>query len=57
MLVNRGELPGYRFGRVIRMRRADFNTYVKARRIDPGDLDHLVNLHSRVTPPKRKPTG
>jgi excisionase family DNA binding protein len=40
-LIDSGALAGYRFGRVIRCRRADVVAYVEAHRIRPGDLRHL----------------
>lgn len=39
--LNRGELIGYRFGRVIRIRQSDLDAFIDAHRIEPGDLDHL----------------
>jgi excisionase family DNA binding protein len=39
--INQGDLPAYRFGRVIRVKRDDVETFVEASRIEPGTLDHL----------------
>ena len=36
-----GDLPAYRFGRVIRVKRSDVDAFVEASRIEPGTLDHL----------------
>jgi excisionase family DNA binding protein len=40
-LINAGQLPGYRIGRVIRVRREDLDRYLESARIKPGALDHL----------------
>lgn len=40
--INQGDLPGYRFGRVIRVKRADIDAFIEASRIEPGTLDHLT---------------
>jgi excisionase family DNA binding protein len=40
-LINAGELPGHRIGRVIRVRREDLDRYLESARIQPGALDHL----------------
>ena len=39
--INQGDLPAYRFGRVIRVKRADVDAFIEASRIAPGTLDHL----------------
>ena len=39
--INQGDLPAYRFGRVIRVKRSDVDAFVEASRIEPGTLDHL----------------
>ncbi len=41
-LINRGELPAVKIGRVIRLRKADVDAFLDAHRINPGDLDHLL---------------
>jgi len=40
-LIDQGEIAGYRFGRVIRLRRADLDAFIQASRIQPGELRHL----------------
>jgi len=40
--INNGSLPGYRFGRVIRLKAADVEGFIETLRIQPGDLDHLL---------------
>ena len=39
--LDEGTLPGYRFGRVIRVKAADVQAFVEARRVPPGTLGHL----------------
>jgi putative molybdopterin biosynthesis protein len=43
-LMNTGQLPGYRIGRLIRVRHVDLDAYLRSVQIEPGTLDHLVNL-------------
>jgi excisionase family DNA binding protein len=40
-LINDGQLPGYRIGRVVRVRSDDLERYLDSARIVPGSLDHL----------------
>lgn len=39
--INQGDLPAYRFGRVIRVKRVDVEAFIERSRIEPGTLDHL----------------
>jgi excisionase family DNA binding protein len=39
--INQGDLPAYRFGRVIRVKRVDVDAFIESSRIEPGTLDHL----------------
>jgi len=39
--VDEGELPAYRFGRVIRLKEADVEAFIDNCRIQPGTLEHL----------------
>ncbi len=39
--IDRGDLPAYRFGRVIRLQLADIDRFVKQCRVVPGSLEHL----------------
>jgi len=39
--VDEGQLPAYRFGRVIRLQAADVDRFIEACRIEPGTLEHL----------------
>lgn len=38
-LINDGQVPAYRFGRVIRLQRRDVEDYIERCRIEPGTLD------------------
>jgi excisionase family DNA binding protein len=40
-LIDEGELPAYKFGRVIRLRERDVADFVARSRIAPGALEHL----------------
>lgn len=39
--IDQDGLPAYRFGRVIRIKRADIDAFIEAARIEPGGLSHL----------------
>lgn len=39
--IDEGELPAYKFGRVIRLKEEDVERYIESCRIAPGDLLHL----------------
>ena len=41
-LIDKGELTGYRIGRVIRIKESDLLAYEASSKIQPGDLAHLV---------------
>jgi len=40
-LIDEGQLPAYRFGRVIRLKQSEINDFVGTSRIEPGSLEHL----------------
>ncbi len=40
-LIDEGQLPAYRFGRVIRLKRHEVEAFVESCRITPGSLEHL----------------
>jgi len=40
-LIDEGELPAYKFGRVIRLKEADVVAFIERSRIPPGSLEHL----------------
>jgi excisionase family DNA binding protein len=39
--IDAGELPAYKFGRVIRLKQADVDAFIEAARVEPGSLEHL----------------
>jgi excisionase family DNA binding protein len=40
-LIDEGQLPAYKFGRVIRLKQSDVDAFVERSRIAPGSLEHL----------------
>jgi excisionase family DNA binding protein len=40
-LIDEGQLPAYKFGRVIRLQAAEVDAFIDAARIQPGQLEHL----------------
>lgn len=40
-LINEGQIPAYKFGRVIRLKQADVDAFIDTSRITPGELSHL----------------
>jgi excisionase family DNA binding protein len=39
--IDEGDLPAFKFGRVIRLKADDVDTFIEACRISPGSLEHL----------------
>ena len=39
--IDEGQLPAYRFGRVIRLKGHEVDAFIEACRIEPGTLEHL----------------
>jgi len=39
--IDEGQVPGYRFGRVIRLTEHEVDAFIEQCRIAPGTLDHL----------------
>jgi excisionase family DNA binding protein len=39
--IDEGQLPAYRFGRVIRLKANEVDQFIEACRIEPGTLEHL----------------
>jgi hypothetical protein len=40
-ILDSGELPAYKIGRLIRIRRADVDEYLERVKVRPGELAHL----------------
>jgi excisionase family DNA binding protein len=39
--IDEGDLPAYKFGRVIRIKEVDVDRFIESCRIKPGQLEHL----------------
>ena len=39
--IDEGQLPAYRFGRVIRLKEEEVESFIESCRIQPGTLEHL----------------
>lgn len=39
--IDEGQLPAFKFGRVIRLKRDDVDTYIESCRVKPGSMSHL----------------
>ncbi|MEJ5254752.1 MAG: helix-turn-helix domain-containing protein [Acidimicrobiales bacterium] len=39
--IDEGQLPAYRFGRVIRLKANEVDEFIESCRIEPGSLEHL----------------
>jgi excisionase family DNA binding protein len=39
--IDEGQLPAYRFGRVIRLKENEVDAFIETCRIEPGSLEHL----------------
>ena len=39
--IDEGQVPAYKFGRVIRLRRHEVEAFIERQRIQPGTLGHL----------------
>ncbi len=39
--IDEGQLPAYRFGRVIRLKQDEVDAFIETCRIAPGSLEHL----------------
>jgi excisionase family DNA binding protein len=40
-LIDSGQIPAYKFGRVIRLQAEEVDQFIDAARIEPGELEHL----------------
>ena len=39
--IDEGQLPAYKFGRVIRLKQQDVDIYIESCRVEPGSMSHL----------------
>src|SRR5437588_10501160 len=49
-LIDEGELPAYKFGRVIRLQQNEVDDFISQSRIEPGKLQHLYPDAHRELP-------
>jgi excisionase family DNA binding protein len=40
-MINEGQIPAYKMGRVIRVKESDLETFLEGTRVQPGSLSHL----------------
>ncbi|NAZ73887.1 excisionase family DNA-binding protein [Kineococcus sp. T13] len=40
-LIDEGQVPAYKFGRVIRLKQDEVDAFVDKARVQPGSLEHL----------------
>lgn len=46
-LIDEGQLPAYKLGRVIRLQQHEVDAFIEAARITPGDLGHLYTAEEQ----------
>lgn len=39
--IDEGQIPAYKFGRVIRLKRDDVDSFIEICRVEPGTMAHL----------------
>jgi excisionase family DNA binding protein len=44
-LIDEGQIPAYKFGRVIRLQEREVDAFIDSARIRPGELEHLYPQH------------
>ena len=47
-LINEGEIPAYKLGRVLRLKLTDVEAFLESVRVQPGDLEHLYPERKRT---------
>ena len=40
-MINEGQIPAYKMGRVIRVKESDLDEFLEGTRVQPGSLSHL----------------
>lgn len=40
-LIDEGQVPAYKFGRVIRLKESEVDEFIESARVEPGKLNHL----------------
>lgn len=39
--IDEGQVPAFKFGRVIRLKKTDVDAYIESCRVEPGSMSHL----------------
>jgi excisionase family DNA binding protein len=47
-LIDTGEIPAYKLGRVLRVKLSDVEAFLEGARVKPGDLEHLYPERKRT---------
>jgi excisionase family DNA binding protein len=47
-LIDEGQIPAYKFGRVIRLQQGEVDDFIRGAQIQPGELEHLYP-HAETT--------
>ncbi|MEA3020104.1 MAG: hypothetical protein QOI47_1628, partial [Actinomycetota bacterium] len=47
-LINEGEIPAYKLGRVLPLKLSDVEAFLDSARVQPGDLEHLYPERKRT---------
>lgn len=47
-LIDEGEIPAYKLGRVLRLKLSDVGMFLESARVQPGDLEHLYPERKRT---------
>jgi excisionase family DNA binding protein len=47
-LIDEGEIPAYKLGRVFRLRLSDVEVFLESARVQPGSLEHLYPERKRT---------
>jgi excisionase family DNA binding protein len=50
-LMDEGQIPAYKIGRLLKLKGEDIATFIEGARIQPGDLKHLYPSDSSETEP------
>lgn len=54
-LIDGGQIPAYKFGRVIRLQQQEVDEFIKSARIEPGELEHLYADAATSEEPDEQP--
>ena len=48
-LIDEGQVPAYKLGRVLRLKASDVDAYLESTRVKPGELEHLYPRRVQAT--------